>query len=136
MEKKEIILKIKDFLDESKVFYLNTIDKEYPTSRPIGFSMVVDDELYFGVGTFKDCFKQLKNNNHASLLACKDAKWMRLIGDIVIDQNPELVEKCLALMPTIKELYEANNWQMGIFHFEKVQVEFRSIMTVENQYQY
>ena len=49
------IKKIDDILTNAEVFYLATVDGEKPKVRPLGFHLLFEDKIYFGVGTFIIC---------------------------------------------------------------------------------
>ncbi len=49
--------KISEFLTQAKVFTFLTVDNGQPKGRPFGFHLVDGDRIYFGTGTFKNCFK-------------------------------------------------------------------------------
>lgn len=63
---------VENFLKEVPIFYLTTVSNNKPKCRPIGFHMLKDGKLYFGVGTFKDVYKQLEINPYAEICACKE----------------------------------------------------------------
>lgn len=131
MTKLEKITKIKSFLDEAKVFYIVTVDEDRPRSRPISFNMIENGELYFGVGTFKDVYAQLKKNNNVEIVANTPAMWLRLDAKAVFDTDDCLVNKCFEMMPGIAKMYKENNWDMGIFHLENVHAEFKQIINLK-----
>ena len=109
---------IHDYLSECGIFYFATVDGDAPVVRPLGFSMCHEGTLYFGVGTFKDVYAQLSANPNVYVCATKpDASgWIRISGKAVRDDDQALVDACFATMPDLKGLYDANGWQMGIFH--------------------
>lgn len=111
---------IDDYLTECGVFFFATVDGDAPVVRPLGFHMEHDGQLYFGVGTFKDVYAQLKANPNVYVCALKrDASgWIRASGKAVCDSDPALVDACFAKMPNLKPVYEKNGWEMGIFHLE------------------
>ena len=131
MEKLEKVNKVKEFLDEARVFYIVTVDKDKPRSRPIGFKMIQNDELYFGVGTFKDVYKQLQENPNIEIVATTPKMWLRLDGKAVFDNDDALVDACFKAMPEIEGLYKANGWKMGIFHIENVHAEFKEMISTK-----
>lgn len=66
------IEKISEFLTQAKVFTFLTVDNGQPKGRPFGFHLVDGDRIYFGTGTFKNCFKQLSADPHVEVMAgCK-----------------------------------------------------------------
>ena len=54
------IQKIDDILSKAEVFYLATVDGDKPKVRPLGFHLLFEDKIYFGVGTHKDVYKQME----------------------------------------------------------------------------
>ena len=127
------IEKVNDFLADAGVFFLASIDGAQAKCRPLAFHMLIDDKIYFGVGTFKEVWKQMQENPKIEIVALNDAKdkFIRYYGTATADDNPELVEKTYEIMPEIGEIYKANNWEMGIFYLDDATAEFRNIMEVE-----
>ena len=54
--------KINDFLTEAGTFYLATIDGSQPKLRPLGLHFELDGKVCFGVGKFKNVYKQMQAN--------------------------------------------------------------------------
>jgi hypothetical protein len=44
------------------MFYFATVDGNKPKCRPLGFQILHEDKIYFGVGDFKEVYKQIKAN--------------------------------------------------------------------------
>lgn len=111
---------IKDYLNECGCFFFATVDGDAPAVRPLGFSMVQNDQLYFGVGTFKSVYAQLQANPNVCVCALKNdgSGWIRISGKAVCDADQELVDACFEQLPNMKPVYEENGWEMGIFHLE------------------
>ena len=126
------IEKVGFFLEDAKIFYITTVDENNrPKSRPIGFKMLVGDKLYFGIGTFKDAYKQIENNPYIEIVATKeDGVWIRYDGKAVIVDDKKLENKCLNALGPIGQLYRDNNWKMGIFYLADAHVEIRKVMEV------
>ena len=118
--------KLGDYLGECGVFYLGTVSGDAPVIRPIGFKMVVDGELYFGVGKHKDVYAQLTANPNVYICGTKpDGKsWVRVSGKAVRDDDPALVDAAWVAAPQLKPLYEGNGWEMGVFHLEQGAVTY------------
>lgn len=117
---------IDDYLGECGVFFFGTVAGDAPVIRPLGFKMLFEGELYFGIGTFKDAYKQLAANPNVYICAMKPdgSGWLRVSGRAVCDSDPALVDACFAAMPDLKGLYDANGWEMGIFHLEDARATF------------
>ncbi|WP_461461328.1 pyridoxamine 5'-phosphate oxidase family protein, partial [Methanobrevibacter sp.] len=87
------IKKVDEFLTDAEVFYLATVTEENkPKNRPLGFHMLVDDKIYFGVGTFKEVYKQMKENPYVEISATVNANFIRYYGKVVFDDDPKLVD--------------------------------------------
>ena len=72
--------KISNFLTEAGVYFLATVDGDKPKCRPIGFHVLRNDRLYFGVGDFKDVYKQLCRNPEAEIVAVIGDTWLASTG--------------------------------------------------------
>ena len=115
--------KIHKFLDEAKVFYLSTIDGDRPRCRPLGLHSLRDGKEYFGVGQFKEVYKQLEKNPNCELVALVKGEWIRINGKAVFEKDFVLAEQILEENKHLKEMYEKNGWKLMIFHIEgKVEI--------------
>ena len=115
--------KVHKFLDEAKVFYLSTIDGDRPRCRPLGLHSLKDGKEYFGVGQFKEVYKQLEKNPNCELVALVKGEWIRINGKAVFEKDFVLAEQILEENKHLKEMYEKNGWKLMIFHIEgKVEI--------------
>lgn len=112
--------KVNDFLTEAGVFFLATVDGDQPKLRPLGMHLEMDGKILFGVGDFKDVYKQLKANPKTEIVACKpDGHWLRYTGKAVFETDPKYAEAALELMPHLKNIYnEETGHKMMVFHLE------------------
>ena len=117
---------IHEYLTECGMFFFSTVKDGAPVTRPLGFHMLYNGELYFGVGTFKNVYAQITADPNAYLCAAKPDKsgWLRISAKAVCDDDPALTDACFQTMPEMKEIYDANGWKMGIFHLEDATVTF------------
>lgn len=71
-----------EFLKECGIFYVLTINKEYPAGRPFGVVMEFNDDLYISTNDFNQAHIQLKENNHVQIIAKKPTsrEWIRITG--------------------------------------------------------
>lgn len=120
---------IHDYLDECAekfgAFYLTTVDGDKPACRPVSFHMILEGVEYFGVGTFKDVYKQIEANHNVQIVGCKGGEWIRISGTAVFDDDPALMEKALEIMPFLRNIYnEETGYKMGIFHLENASAQF------------
>lgn len=88
--------KIKDFLTETKVFFMATVDGSQPKLRPLGAFLEADGKLIFGVGDFKDVYKQMIKNPLVEIAACKpDGHWLRYTGRAVFETDYKYAEQMI-----------------------------------------
>ncbi|MDO5485968.1 MAG: pyridoxamine 5'-phosphate oxidase family protein [Sarcina sp.] len=112
--------KIHDFLNEAGVFFLATVDGDQPKLRPLGFHMEMEGKEMFGVGDFKDVYKQMTVNPKVEIVAAKpDGHWLRYTGRVVFDTDPKYEAAGLEVMPMLKDIYnEKTGHKMMVFHLE------------------
>ena len=88
--------KINDFLSEAGVFFLATVDGDQPKLRPLGAHFDMDGKVLFGVGDFKDVYRQLVANPKTEIVACKEnGHWLRYTGKAVFETDPKYAEAAL-----------------------------------------
>ena len=68
------IQKVDEFITEAGVFFLASVDGDQAKCRPLGFHMLIDDKIYFGVGTFKEVWKQMQENPKIEIVALNPEK--------------------------------------------------------------
>ena len=76
-DKAQVMNRIDGLLAAAKVFYLATVDGDQPKLRPLGAHHVVDGKVWFGVGEFKNVYRQLVANPKCEVVALQPAggKW-------------------------------------------------------------
>ena len=82
--------------------------------------MEMDDKVLFGVGDFKDVYKQMVANPKVEIVACKpDGHWLRYTGRVVFETDSKYANAALDAMPDLKEIYnEKTGKKMMMFHLE------------------
>lgn len=133
------IEKVDKYLEEGKVFFLATVDGDKPKVRPLGFHLLYNDKIYFGVGTFKEVYKQMVANPKVEINSLKaDGQgFLRYYGEVEFDDNEEVVEKAFEAMPMLKEIYnEETGFKLGMFYLKNATAEFRSMMEIEEKIEF
>lgn len=112
--------KINDFLTEAGVFFLATADGDQPKVRPLGAHMEMDGKVLFGVGDFKDVYKQMVANPKVEIVACKqDGHWLRYTGKAVFETDEKYANAMLDGAPHLRSIYnEETGKKMMVFHIE------------------
>jgi uncharacterized pyridoxamine 5'-phosphate oxidase family protein len=112
--------KITDYLNETKVFFLATVDGNQPKIRPLGAHLEADGKVLFGIGDFKDVYKQMQINPQVEIVACKqDGHWLRYTGKAVFETDYKYAEAILNAAPQLRAIYnEETGNKMAVFHLE------------------
>ena len=122
--------KLNDFLTEAGVFYLATADGDQPKLRPLGAHFEMDGKVLFGVGDFKNVYRQLQANPKVEIVACKkDGHWLRYTGKAVFETDPKYATAMLDMMPQLKDIYnEQTGNKMMVFHLEDATARIIPVM--------
>lgn len=112
--------RINDYLSEAGVFFLATNDGGQPRCRPLGAHMEMDGKVIFGVGDFKNVYRQLIAEPRCEIVAAKkDGHWMRYTGKAVFETDPKYSEAMLDGAPNLRNIYnEQTGNRMMCFHIE------------------
>lgn len=103
------------FLTRAGVFTLGTVLDGKPRMRALGFKAVLDGRIYFGVGTFKDVYAQLRANPYCEIYACVEDEFLRWDGKAVFSDDERLVAIAAKAMPQVMDMYRENGWDMAFF---------------------
>jgi uncharacterized pyridoxamine 5'-phosphate oxidase family protein len=112
--------KISDFLNEAGVFFLATVDASgQPKLRPLGAHIEADGKVLFGVGEFKEVYKQLRAEPRTEIVACKsDGHWLRYTGKAVFETDPKYAGQMIAAAHLEQIYNEQTGNKLGVFHLE------------------
>ncbi len=111
--------KINDFLNEAGVFFLATADGSQPKLRPLGAHLEADGKVIFGVGDFKDVYKQMKKNPLVEIAACKpDGHWLRYTGKAVFESDYKYAEQMIEELKLGQIYNETTGNKLMTFHLE------------------
>ena len=119
-----------DFLDRAKAFVLATTDGDQPRMRVLGLKIRLDGDIYFGVGTFKDVYKQLQANPKCEILASVGMEFLRWDGEAVFTKDERLLPIVENMMPQLVAMYKQMSWEMGFFKLEGGSAE---VVNVSNE---
>jgi len=121
--------KIGDFLKEAGVFFLATNDGDQPKLRPLGAFLDKDGRVIFGVGDFKDVYKQLLENPKCEIAACKkDGHWLRYTGKAVFETDSSYAEEMIKTAHLEMIYNESTGNKLMAFHLEDAKAVDIAIM--------
>ncbi|MBQ9066071.1 MAG: pyridoxamine 5'-phosphate oxidase family protein [Clostridia bacterium] len=88
-------------LTKVHVFYVATVEDDQPRVRPFGAHLYKDGTIWFITGKGKDVSRQLHKNPKLELCGYADGTWLRLTGEAVFVDDPDLGREMLAHAPNM-----------------------------------
>lgn len=120
------IERVCQFLDEAQTYYLATVEGDQPRVRPFGTALIYDGKLYIQTGKVKPVSKQLAVNPKAEICAFKGGKWIRIAGELINDDNRDVMVAMLEKMPSLKAMYSPDDGNMQMLYFKDATATFGS----------
>lgn len=120
------IERVCQFLDEAQTYYLATVEGDQPRVRPFGTALIYDGKLYIQTGKVKPVSKQLAVNPKAEICAFKGGKWIRIAGELINDDNRDVMVAMLEKMPSLKAIYSPDDGNMQMLYFKDATATFSS----------
>ena len=122
----ENIERVCDFLKESGTYYLATTDNDQPRVRPFGTAHIYEGKLYIQTGKSKDVAKQIMANPKVEISAMVKGDWIRLSGELKLDDRYEAKKSMLDAYPSLQNMYSAEDDNTAVFYFENATATFCS----------
>ena len=126
--------KIDALLAKAGYFFLATVDGDQPKLRPLGAHFVADGKVIFGVGDFKDVYRQLVANPKTEIVAMVDGKgqWLRYTGKAVFADEPARLryqEMTFERIPQLRGIYnDETGHKLMTFWLEDATAEVINMM--------
>ena len=122
-----------DTIAKAKTLFMATVDGDQPKNRPISGHFIDGERVIFGIGGFKDVYRQLAANPKLEFVGLYDGvKWLRLTGRAVFDEGAEREthqEKMLETLPFLRKIYNAETGnKLMTFHLEDATAEVVNFM--------
>ena len=111
---------VRDYLKESGMFFIATIDGDKPRVRPFGTAEEFEGKLYIQTGKSKNVSKQIQKNPKVEL-CCFDGstgRWLRLAGELIRDDRREAKADMLEHYPELKNMYSADDDNTEVLYFK------------------
>lgn len=121
--------KINDFLTQTGVFFMATVDGDQPKLRPLGAHLETDGKIIFGVGDFKNVYKQMTANPRVEIAACKkDGHWLRYTGKAVFETDDKYAQMMIKAAG-LEEIYnDKTGYKLMTFHLEDAEAVDIAVM--------
>ena len=109
-----------DFLKQSGVYYLATVENDKPHVRPFGTIDIFEGKLYIQTGKIKPVARQLKANPKVEISAVLGDEWIRIEAEAVLDENIKAQEHMLDAYPNLKAMYQAGDGNTEVYYLKNV----------------
>ena len=109
---------VNDFLKQAGVYYLATVEGDQPRVRPFGTVNIFEGKLYIQTGKVKPVAKQIAANPKVEISAFKDGKWIRVAGELVLDDRIEAQQSMLDAYPELGGMYKAGDGNTAVYYFK------------------
>ena len=120
--------RIDEFMNEAQVFFLATVDGDKPKNRPLGFHLLKDEKLYFGIGNHKDVYKQMEKNPYVEIVALVETDFLRYYGKAVFEEDYALADAIVGENEFLQSIYnDETGFKLAIFHLEEATAEIRDV---------
>lgn len=107
-----------EFLKKCSTYYLATVEGDQPRVRPFGTVDIFDGKLYIQTGKIKDVANQMKTNPKVEISGMADGKWIRLAGEMVLDDNVEAQKHMLAAYPSLQKMYQPGDGNTEVYYIK------------------
>lgn len=107
-----------EFLKKCGTYYLATVEGDQPRVRPFGTVDVFDGKLYIQTGKVKDVANQMKANPKVEISGMADGKWIRLAGEMVLDENIEAQKHMLDAYPSLQKMYQPGDGNTEVYYIK------------------
>lgn len=125
----EAMERVCKFLKEAGTYYLATADGDKPRVRPFGTIHIFEGKLYIQTGPAKAVAKQLEQNPNTEICAMVGDDWLRLSGELAVDDRVEARASMLDAYPELKEMYSVDN--TVVLYFKNARAVFSSFTKPE-----
>lgn len=98
-----------EFLKACGTYYLATVEGDQPRVRPFGTVDIFEGKLYIQTGKVKAVSKEMEANPKVEICAFNGEKWIRVSGEVVMDDRVEAKKHMLDNYPNLQSLYRADD---------------------------
>ncbi len=118
--------KVCQFLKDAGAYYLATVEGDQPRVRPFGTAHIFEGKLYIETGKVKPVAQQILANPKVELCAFKDGVWLRVAGELALDDRVEAKKSMLDAYPELRGMYDENDGNTAVFYFTHATATFSS----------
>lgn len=115
-------------LEETKVFYVGTVEDDQPRVRPFSAVMDYGGKAYFCTSNAKNVYRQIMKNPKVEICGCKpDGTWVRVFGRLTRDDSDDARAAMLEKMPELKNIYHVGDGKFEVLFLEDAKAALYSM---------
>ena len=118
--------KVCQFLKDAGTYYLATVEGDQPRVRPFGTAHIFENKLSIQTGKVKPVSQQILANPKVELCAFKNGVWLRVAGELALDDRLEAKKSMLDAYPELRGMYDENDGNTAVFYFTHAEATFSS----------
>lgn len=126
-----------DFLKESRVFYVATIEGDQPRVRPFGAVCEFEGKIYLITANCKAVFAELTANPKLEISCMTpDGRWLRLAAEAVRDERFAAKKAMLDANPDLRGMYHEDDGVMEVFYLTHAEASICSFTEAPINYRF
>ena len=125
-----------EFLKSAGTYYLATVEGDQPRVRPFGTANIFEDKLYIQTGLKKAVAQQLLANPKAEICAFKGGKWIRIAGELILDERVEAQKSMLDAHPNLRKMYAEGDGNTAVFYFKNATATIDSFTDPQEKFSF
>ena len=86
----------------------------------------MDGTVLFGIGDFKNVYKQMKANPKVEICAFVAGEWLRVAAEAEYDARLEAQESMLEAYPSLKRMYAVGDGNTAVYYLKNAKATFSS----------
>jgi len=112
------MIEVYTFLRNSGCFYLATTEGDQPRVRPFGVIELYENKIYFLTGKKKRVAHQLEVNPKVEICSTIGEKWIRVQGEMKMDDRVEAKKAFLDRNPHLRGMYHEEDDNTLLLYLE------------------
>lgn len=113
--------RVLNFLRESQVFYIATVEDNKPKLRPFNAVTAFENRLYIQTAKDKEIYQQLLANPYIEICTAEPSgSWIRLSAEAYEDTRREARLHMIKTVPMLKKMYSADDGRMTVFYLKNI----------------
>lgn len=125
-----------EFLKQSGVYYLATVEGDQPRVRPFTSLNLYEGKIYIQTGRIKKVAHQLKANPRIEISAMRKGEWIRISGEAVLDDNEAAQQSMLDANPGLDKMYAVGDGNIEVYYIKNASADISSFTAEPKHFEF